>query len=258
MNIARRGFRSALLACTLGVLTGCTALVSEKPVFAPTDYDTTGALLGHYQEYGGQKQVVVTRGADGELVFLGFESKPVPKKKDSKAQDQAIWAQALYAEAAAIPLGGGDYVLQVSCTALAHDGKTFAGWLGGKVSPFKNHTAYAFLAEDRKKDYLWFSANFYASGDDNARVFNRYGVQKPPGKDDDVRIIPADISRSATMAMFRELIALDMASSGSPELYHRENRDGQPDENEAAAMVIKDSAQCHRLQTEGDPPKDGK
>jgi len=92
-------------------------------------------------------------------------------------------------------------------------------------------------------------------------IFNRYGIRKPAkstANGDNVRIIPPDIAKPAATAMFRDFISLQMDSDSGSNLYHRENRDGQPDAVEAGTMLIRDSATCHRLQTEGDPPKDEK
>jgi hypothetical protein len=248
MDVARRASLSAVL---LGTLAGCTGLISEKPVFGAADYDTTGALLGHYRDAEGRKSVVVTRGLDGQLAFFGFESKTT-KKKGSKDTEE-VWRQAFYADAAAIALGGGDYTLQVSCTAIVQGNKSYAGWLGGKASPWRDYTAYGVIAQDRKQDHLWFSANFYESSDGAEHILTRYGAQKPKDSGG-VRILPPNITRAAAMAMFRDLVAFDMTSDGSLELYRRLDRETLPDADETAALVVKDSSTCHRLQIEGSPP----
>ena len=252
-----------LLACSLTALAGCTGLISEKPVFDPADYDTSGSLLGHYRKLDENMQVVVARGREGRVVILGFEiekaGQTTKSGTDGQNKKHEDLVQSLYAEAAVIPLGGGDFALQVSCSAVIHDGKPYASWLGGKKSPYRSYTLYGFVAQDRKKNYLWVSTNFYSGDDEAAQVFNRYAVDKAPkntSKDYDVRIIPPDLMRPAAMSLFRDLIAQDMGSDGGSELYQRTNRDPQPSDDEKAAIVLNDSNQCLRVQYEGEsPPK---
>jgi hypothetical protein len=243
--------RALLPAFFAAVLAGCTGVVSEKPVFAASDFDTTGALLGHYTDTGENRKVLVTRGPDGQLVVFGFENKPVKKGKET----EDVWYHAFYAEGAAVALGGGDYVLQISCSAIAQGGKTYAGWLGGKSSPYRDYTAYGVIAQDRQQDHLWFSANFYRNGEDAERVFARYGAVKPKDRSE-LRILPPDMPRAAATAMFRELIAFEMAQDASPTLYRRADRNAILDAELAKFLVIKDSTTCRRLQRESEPPKD--
>jgi hypothetical protein len=262
-DIARRASVSALV-CSLSVLAGCTALISEKPVFGAADYDTSGSLLGHYKmvdESTQATQVLATRGPEGRMVLLGFEVKKAAPTNNPEPGAQTdkhdVLVQGYYAEAAAIPLGGGDFALQVSCAALIEDGKIYASYLGGKKSPYRNYTAYGVIAQDRMKDYLWVSTNFYSREEDTDLIFNRYAVAKAPennGKDYDVRIIPPDISRSAAVALFRDLIAQDMNADSGSELYKRTDRDPQPSDDETAAIVLNSSEQCQRVQNEGEPP----
>lgn len=251
----------ALVACALTGLAGCTGLISEKPVFVPADYDTSGSLLGHYRKLDENVKVVVTRGREGRIVILGFEDKKVgPTNKpntDAQNNSREDMLQNLYAEAAMIPLGGGDFAMQISCSAVIHGGKTYASSLGGKKSPYRSYAVYGFVAQDRKKDYLWVSTNFYGGGDDTALVFNRYAVEKAPqnaSKDYDVRIIPPDLTRPAAVALFRDLIAQYMGSDGGSELYQRTNRDPQLSDDEKAAVVLNNSNQCLHVQNEGEPP----
>lgn len=250
-----------LLACSLTGLAGCTGLISEKPVFIPADYDASGSLLGHYRKLDENIRVVVSRGREGRIVILGFEAKKTPQtnksETDAQNNNREDLLQNLYAEAAVIPLGSSDFALQVSCSAVIHDGKTYASWLGGKNSPYRSYAVYGFVAQDRKRDYLWVSTNFYGGGDDTTLVFNRYAVEKAPqntSKDYDVRIIPPDLARPAAMALFRDLIAQYMGSDGGSELYQRTNRDLQPSDVEKAAIVLNDSNQCLHVQNEGEPP----
>lgn len=256
-----RSCTPVFLACSLTALAGCTGLISEKPVFAPADYDSSGVLLGHYRKLDENMQVVVSRGRDGRIVILGFETKGTGQtnksETDVQSNNRENLVQSLYAEAAAIPLGSGDFALQVSCSVVIRDGKTFASWLGGRESPYRSYAVYGFVAQDRKKDYLWVSTNFYGGGDDTALIFNRYAVEKAPqdtSTDYDVRIIPPDLTRPAAMALFRDLIAQYMESDGGSELYKRTDRDPQPSGDERAAIVLKDSNQCLRIQNEGVPP----
>jgi hypothetical protein len=248
-----------LLACSLTGLAGCTGLISEKPVFVPADYDTSGSLLGHYRKLDENMQFVVTRGREGRIVIFGFESKKTGQtnKPDTENNGHEELLQGLYAEAAAIPLGGGDFALQVTCSAVMHDGKTYATWLGGKKSPYRSYAMYGFVAQDRKRDYLWVSTNFYGGGDDTALLFNRYAVEKAPqntSKDYDVRIIPPYLARPAAIALFRDLIAQYMNSGGGSDLYQRTDRNPQPSEGEKAAIVLNDGNQCLHVQSEGEPP----
>lgn len=252
--------RRASAFAALSVLAGCTGLVSEKPVFAPSDYDTSGSLLGHYGTPDSHRKVVVARGADGGIVLLGYEYGKPENKPEGAAQTDAdeVLAQSFYAEGAVIPLGGGDFVLQISCSAMNDNGKDFYSWLGGRQSPYRAYTSYGYIAQDRSKSYLWASSNFYSSRDEPAAIFNKYGVETAPKIDGksiiDARIIPPGISKGAIRSLFRELIAQDMDSGDSGELYQRRSREPALDSDEAKATRLNDSAECRRIQLEGEPP----
>lgn len=244
--------RSVLLGGIISILSGCTSLVSEKPVFEPADYDTSGSLAGHYRVVGDAGQVVITANPDGRLTLFGFQTVKAKKRAKDNTETRV---QALYADAAAIPVGNGDYALQISCAALADKDKDYASWLGGKDSRWRDYSAYGVIAQDRQQDHLWFSANFYRSTDELDRLFDRYGV-KPAPDSRGIRILPAAMSRSAAGALFRDLIAREMAPGGGGELFHREDREGRLTADEEQALRIKDSTTCRRLQREGERPPD--
>ena len=251
--------RVALAACAFA-LCGCTGLLSEKPLFAPADYDASGALLGHYAIMKGDttEGVIVSRGAGGGLVFVGLKSVP------GKAKDETTWVQTIYAEGAAVPLGDGDYALQISCSGLVEKGRIYASWFGGRRSPYRQYTAYGVLARDRKADHYWVNANFYSSNDDaQTLIFNRYGIEKGTLKNSDgtevadtARIIPAGMPRSTAIALFRDLIAQDMADSSEGGLLKRTNREPLLDNDEKKAVILNDSEACRRVQAEGEAPPD--
>lgn len=256
---ARKASRFSIAIVAAAILAGCTTLISEKPAFAAADYDTSGALYGHYRSADGKQQVLVTRGAAGQFVVQQFDVAVMfVKGKDGNPDEQhESLTQSAYAEGAAIPLGGGDFALQMSCVALAHDGKTFASWLGGKASPVRSYTIYGLIAQDRKRDRLWASANFSDGGDETALIFNRYGVRKAPKalvKENDARVLPPGLDRTAALDLFRALIARAMDSGNGSTLYERINRDMEPSDDEAAATLLGDTQTCRHLQTEGEPP----
>ncbi len=151
------------------------------------------------------------RGPDEQITALGLEY-----KTDEQSKDVPVLTQTFYGEGAAIPLGGGDFVLQITCSALVKDGKVYASWIGGKKSPYPTYTVYGTVAQDRKKGYGW--ANIYlfsARGDRSEDVdyadslnlfFNKYRI-KTSGDGSEgnasVAIIPSDIGRSAALSLFR-------------------------------------------------------
>jgi hypothetical protein len=246
----------ALLSCVPLVLGSCTMLVSEKPIFTTSDFDATGALVGHYDSEDDKGEFVVMPSSDSRLVVIGFET--MPSKRSSTPGGLV---QASYAEVAAIPLGNGDFALQFGCTALAEDGKTFGSLLGGSASRYGNHTAYGIVAQDRKKDHLWVSINFYKySGNPYDAIFSKYAIRnhknddaKAKGGASEVEVIPPDISRSAAQALFRDLIATDMLSSGSSQLNTKTNNDGELTDDERAAVVLNSSDACVRVQNQITP-----
>jgi hypothetical protein len=255
-DFAMRVLAPAFLSCMPLMLSSCTMLVSEKPIFTNSDFDATGALVGHYDSEDQKGGFVVMPGSDSRLQVFGFET--IPSKRSSSP---GRLVQISYAEVAAIPLGNGDFALQFGCTALAENGKTFGSLLGGSASRYGNYTAYGIVAQDRKKDHQWVSTNFYEYDRNTyGAIFSKYAIKKHnvddakgKGGATEVEVIPPDTSRSAAQALFRDLIAADMLSSSDSQLSTKTNSDGELTDDERAAVVLNSSDACVRVQDQITP-----
>jgi hypothetical protein len=125
------------LACAGLVLAGCTTVLSDKPVFPPAMAANKSALEGTYTLRGdnGENVVTVKRRDASTYDAIGFGVKPA-------------YREGLAMEFSAVPLGGGDYALQISCLASRDDNGT---WKHESESAY----VYWVLAASRAKgDYF--------------------------------------------------------------------------------------------------------
>ncbi len=248
MNLGKS--RPALIAaasCAV-LLCGCAAMVSKHPLFAPSAFDSSEYLLGTYQAHDGgprSGEYIVDRSGTAGLRIVGLE------------HDGNNWLQTFYGDGAAIALGGGDYVLQMSCVAYRDSG----GWKSADVGPpgsaFRSYTLYGLAIKDRRKNDYWIVQNVGGiSGD----LLTRYGVNvfkiKTGDGDDIVDVVPDSMTPEAAKSFFRDVVTAAMTSGqAGPELVEQTSVDStltaaSPDETKALTLTT--PAACRVIADHGE------
>ncbi|HTQ13414.1 MAG TPA: hypothetical protein VMH86_06020 [Rhizomicrobium sp.] len=141
--------KAAVLVCVGAVLAGCTTVVSDRPVFPASMAAGGPSLEGAYLVYGenGENVITVSRRDGGRYEAIGFGTRP-------------HYREGLAMEFAAVPLGGGDFALQVSCLASRNDS---GAWNKEKDAAF----AYWTLSASRARGD-WFAGIIVADADRDA------------------------------------------------------------------------------------------
>jgi hypothetical protein len=219
-------------------IAGCTSIVSQKPIFSDKDFEKSDGVLGIYdaQTTNPSEEFEVTRESAGKFRAIGL------------GQDKQKWFQFFYADFSAIPLGGGDYVLQVSCSLMADD----KGWKPAPTAMTKGYSDFALVLKDRRVNAYWSLANFQ---DTTPALLARYGAVDPsvrdPKQDSSIRILPASMSKEKAIAFFRDLAADTMNNAnGNPGIIERRTSGPQaidPTSDEAKAITVRTAQQCQSM-----------
>ena len=228
---------SAALAAT-AIVSGCTSIVSQRPVFPPAAFATSDNLLGVYAPLDtGDGEYFVEREGEAGLKIIGL------------GRSNGVWREAVYIDGAAVPLGDGDYVLQMSCVILWDDKK---GWAPFPGITQRNYASYALVMQDRRAYTYWLLRDFSAI---DAETFEQYGVARPDSGDSKTRsyiaILPKSMSTQRAAAFFRAVAQNAMAKpDDKPEaivqraIGVRGPNDGSP---EAKAIVVGAPEQCRAI-----------
>ncbi len=240
--VSRIGTAIALV----GSLAACTSIVSQKPIFSDKDFEKSDGVLGIYDALNSNpsEEFEVTREGAGKLRVIGL------------GQDKQKWFEFFYADFSAIPMGGGDYILQVSCSLMRDD----KDWKPAPVAMTKGYTDFAFVLKDRRADTYWSLANF---SDVTPALLARYGAVDPsvrdPKQDNSIRILPAGMAKEKAIAFFRDVAADAMNNgNGNPGVIERRTSGPQaidPKSDEAKAIVVRTPQQCQSLTRNYRPPK---
>ena len=219
-------------------IAGCTSIVSQKPIFSDKDFEKSDGVLGIYDALNANpsEEFEVSREGAGKLRAIGL------------GQDKQKWFQFFYADFSAIPMGGGDYILQVSCSLMRED----KGWKPAPVVMTKGYTDFAFVLKDRRADTYWSLANF---SDVTPALLTRYGVVDPsvrdPKQDNSIRVMPQSMPKEKAIAFFRDVAADVMNNAnGNPGIVERRTSGPQaidPKSDEAKAITVRNAQQCQSL-----------
>jgi hypothetical protein len=244
--MTKSGMRLAAITSCAALLCGCATMVSKHPLFAPASFDNSEFLTGTYQiQQNGSGELIVERSGERGLRIVGME------------RDGDSWNQKFYGDGGAIALGGGDYVLQMSCVAFRDSSSWSAADVGPPGSDFRHYTIYGLAMKDRRKNDYWILQNFDGL---SPEMLARHGVVNAKiksGTDNDtVDVIPEGASVEEAKAFFREIVASAMASgNGGPELVEQTSVDStlaaaNPDE--LKAVTLKTSAECRAIADHGE------
>jgi hypothetical protein len=127
--------RIAVLALAAS-LAGCATVSSQKPVFAPAPDKT--ALAGVYEMHGDKGEITLLVRRHDAASYEAYLYNP-----------EAPFQQGLAAEFNAVPMGHGDYVLQVGCLATRKDDE------GGRWETAPPGFQYWTLTAARAHDDYW-------------------------------------------------------------------------------------------------------
>jgi hypothetical protein len=238
----------ALVAVASVLLSGCATMVSKQPLFAPSSFDGSEFLLGTYQTSDSGRrngEFIVDRSGANGLRIVGLE------------HDGDNWVQMFYGDGGAIALGGGDYVLQLSCVAY-HEKD---GWKSADVGPpssaFRSYTIYSLALKDRRKNDYWILQDAYGISSD---LFTRYGVNtvkiKVGDAEDTVDVIPQGVAPETVKSFFRDVATALMAGGQSgPGLMEQTSVDSSltaSDPDETNALTLTTPAACRAIADHGE------
>lgn len=252
-----RDLVSLCLAIGSAFLAGCSTLVSERPVFASEDFDSSPVLLGRYASVESGPDSVryyVDRSGVAGLRITGFHE--VGEK----------WQQIFYGEGGAIALGGGDYVLQMSCLAYRGDTQWQSAALGPPHSPWRRFTAYGLAIRDRRAGDYWVLQSSTGLGHEDTPLYRRFGIEErkipgmKQGDEDRIDILPHAISPSQARTFFAVAVLEVMAGRGQPVLVAQERagaNDASSRSEVAKAVEVSTTGECREI-ADGSPRFEGK
>jgi hypothetical protein len=171
-------------------LAGCAMVSSQKPVFPQVP--NKSALAGVYELYGGKDAITLLVRRHDAASYEAFLFDPNEPHEEFYA-----------AEFSAVPLGAGDYVLQVSCLASRKDdGK--GPWEVPLLSGFQYWT----LAAARLRGDYWLGSNLT---DDAANALSaKFG--QVHDRDGGIKLESLPIDRA--LAFFSDWLGMQIAEGG--------------------------------------------